>query len=114
MKDKLVLNRVPENHIKSSYVWFNIEYQGCRVGKLRGQIKGAVFVINSINVFSGYEGMGIATQIIDVLKSQYHKIIADRVRYTAKGFWCKMGFKRCSRDSYAYDVKDKQFLSGVR
>jgi len=103
MMQDVILSQVPGEQIASSYQWINIEHDDQRVGKLRGQPKGSSFVINSIQIFPEFERKGFARQTVEAIKQEYNPVIADRVRYTAKGFWKKLGFEPCSDGNYIYD-----------
>ncbi len=70
----------------------NIDCEDIRVGKVRGKIDRKTLTINSINVFPEYERQGYARDTINMFKKSFTIIIADRVRFTAIGFWEKMGF----------------------
>ncbi len=94
-----MLNRKQQH---SEYDWMNIEYGNTRVGKIRGQINAKVITIYSINIFPEFEGRGYAKKTIEMFKTTFDAIIADRVRPKAVGFWDKMGFRKIQGDNYVY------------
>lgn len=85
--------------------WMNIDRRGIRVGKARGKADGNVLTIYSINIFPEFEGKNYGRRTVDLFKSQFSTIIADRVRPTAKGFWEKMGFVSMEDGSYIFKKK---------
>ena len=92
MGEKVAVTFVARGKQKSEYDWANISVDNQRGGKLRCSISGNTLTIWSINVFPEFEGRGYARQSIEVLKHSFDTIIADRVRFTAIGFWERMGF----------------------
>jgi ribosomal protein S18 acetylase RimI-like enzyme len=89
----------------SRFDWINIERGRNRVGKIRTLIEGKTMTIFSINIFPEYERRGYARKIIDSFKASFHRIVADRVRYTAVEFWLKMGFINAGEGRYVYEKK---------
>jgi len=85
----------------SQYGWVNIEIGDTRIGKARISCTRKKLIINSINIFPEFERNGYAREVINRFKEDYEKIIADRVRNRAIGFWQKMGF---------IDNKDGNFI----
>ena len=83
----------------------DIECGRDRIGKVRSIIDGKILTIYSINIFPEYEGHGYAKQTIDMFKQSFDAIIADRVRYTAIGFWVKMDFVDMNDGNYTYHTK---------
>ena len=110
MPDKLKLKLVNRAIQPSGFDWINIDRCRTRIGKIRARLGGGTLTIFSINIFPEFEGNGYARKTIDTFKASFHRIIADRVRYTAVGFWVKMGFVNAGGGRYVYD-KDG---SGVR
>ena len=90
--DKLTFKLIPREEQKCGYDWMNIDHGDTRVGKVRGRIEGKSVTIYSINIFPEFERQGYAKATINLFKEHFDTIIADRVRYTAIGFWKKMGF----------------------
>ncbi|MCX5815135.1 MAG: GNAT family N-acetyltransferase [Proteobacteria bacterium] len=87
---------------KSAYNWVNISFNGDLVGKSRCKILYEKITIFSINIYPEFEEKGFGKEFIDILKEMFDAIIADRVRYTAIGFWEKMGFSRQGEDNYSW------------
>jgi hypothetical protein len=92
MPEQLIFKLITHNEQHSNYDWMNIEHCGQRVGKVRGLINGRTLTICSINIFPEFEGRGFARKTIIMFRKLFDVIIADRVRYTAIGFWKKMEF----------------------
>jgi len=53
-------------------------------------------------IYPEYEGHGYARAVISHFKTRYGLIVADRVRYTARDFWLKMGFVPETIDRYTW------------
>jgi len=98
---KLTFKLLDRESQHSDYDWMNIDRGTTRVGKVRGKISGKTLTINSINIFHEFERRGYARRTIEMFKKSFDTIIADRVRYTAVGFWEKMGF---------YSEKDSNYV----
>ena len=74
--------------------WFEAEIDGmtvARINVLRGEDN---IVIKFITVRTEYERTGVARYLVDMLKKWYSTIIAQGVKYNARGFWQKCGFQR--------------------
>lgn len=84
------------------YDWFDIEHEATQVGKARCRIEAHQFTVFSIMIYPEYEGRGYARAVIDHFKRTYPLIIADRVRYTAREFWTKVGFAPETIDRYVW------------
>ena len=104
MDKELTFKLIPRKEQHSGYDWMNIDHGDTRVGKVRGHIDGKSVTICSINIFPEFERHGYAKATIDLFKEHFDTIIADRVRFTAIGFWEKMGF---------VDQQDGTFVYGV-
>ncbi|MDP2875183.1 MAG: GNAT family N-acetyltransferase [Holophaga sp.] len=98
----LALIQQPRTPTLGDYDWFDIEQAGTQVGKSRCRIDPEQFTIFSIMIYPEYEGHGYARAVIDHFKQQYPFLIADRVRYTARDFWLKVGFEPESIDRYVW------------
>ena len=70
-----------------------IERGKVRVGNVRCRFMGEKVVVYSIQVFPEFQGNGYGSAAINLLKKRYPVIVADRVRFTAQGFWRKMNFQ---------------------
>ena len=84
------------------YDWFDLELDGAPVGKSRCRIEPDRFTVFSIMVYPEFEGQGLARVVIDHFKGEHALIVADRVRFTARGFWLKVGFRAESIDRYVW------------
>ncbi len=104
MSERLTFKLLPRDQ-RSDYDWLNIDCDTARVGKVRGLIDGRTLTIYSINIFPEFEGRGYGKKTIEMFKESFDAIIADRVRYTAIGFWVKMGFTDAGDGSYVYQKK---------
>jgi len=109
MPEQLTFKLISHNENHSNYDWMNIEHGSQRVGKVRGLIDGKTLTINSINIFPEFEGQGFARKTLNMFKKSFDTIVADRVRYTAIGFWEKMQFN--SDDNGNYIWKNKQYTN---
>jgi len=82
----------------SQYDWVDISSGDTRVGKARCKRVGltgrsnATIIIYSINIYPEWAGHGYGREFVDDCKCHFDTIIADRVRYSAKGFWDAVGF----------------------
>jgi len=102
MPEQLTFKLITHNEQHSDYDWMNIERNDIRVGKVRGLIRGKLLTISSINIFPEFEGQGFARETIRLFKNSFDTIIADRVRYTATGFWEKMQFSKDGKGNYVW------------
>jgi hypothetical protein len=111
MPDKLEINITNKATSSSPFDWINLNRLGVRVGKIRVSMHDNILTIYSINVFPEFEGNGYARRSLDFFKGSFNKIIADRVRHKATGFWDKMGFLNSGNGSYVYDKEAQRFTS---
>jgi len=84
------------------YERIDIDLPDVRVGNVRCRFMNEKVVIYSIQVFPEYQGNDYGTAAIDMLKSRFSVIVADRVRFTARDFWEKMGFKERPDGNWEY------------
>lgn len=101
MKD-LQIEFIPKTTQHSEYDWANLTFGEDRVGKVRCKIEGDKITIFSINVFSDYEGHGYGKHFVEYCKNNFNIVIADRVRFSAIGFWEKTGFHPLPDGNYEY------------
>ncbi len=94
--------RVVKHNACSDYDWMNIDFKNDRVGKVRGRTCQNRIIIYSINIFPRFERRGYATQTLLMIKQHFDSITADRVRFTAREFWKKMGFTAEQNGSYIW------------
>ncbi len=102
MQDALTFKLIAHDGQSSDFDWMNIDRGDVRVGKMRGLISGRELIIYSINIFPEFEGHGYAKDTIEMFKAHFDTIIADRVRYTAIGFWERMGFDSSNNGNYVW------------
>jgi len=102
MPDGLTFKLMARDEQHSDFDWMNIDCGDIRVGKVRGLINGKKLTIHSINIFPEFEGHGYAKETIEMFKTHFDAITADRVRYTATGFWEKMGFESDNNGNYVW------------
>lgn len=102
---KLTFKLLGRDKQYSDYDWMNIDLGTTRVGKVRGLIDGKTLTIHSINIFPVFERNGYARETIDMFKKSFNVIIANRVRYSAIGFWQKMGFNNDGDGNYIWKRK---------
>lgn len=93
---------VPREKQHSEYDWADISNAGERVGKVRCQIEDKAIVIYSINIYPEYSGHGYGRKFVEYCKAHFRKVIADRVRPTAVGFWEAMGFHNSADETWVY------------
>ncbi len=98
----LELIQLPRTEALGDYDWFDLEQAGTQVGKTRCRIEPGQFTVFSIMVYPEFEGQGLARVVIDHFKGEHALIVADRVRFTARGFWLKVGFRAESIDRYVW------------
>jgi GNAT superfamily N-acetyltransferase len=98
----LELIQRPRSPDLGDYDWFDLELAGTPVGKSRCRIEAGQFTVFSIMIYPEFEGRGYARVVIEHLKQEYPFIIADRVRFTARGFWLKVGFLPETIDRYVW------------
>lgn len=88
----ITIEFIPKEIQHSEYNWADISIGDQRVGKVRTQIDENTIVIYSINIYPEWAGHGYGKSFVDYCKEHYNKIVADRVRPSAIGFWEKVGF----------------------
>lgn len=107
MDQELTFKLIPREQQHSDYDWMSIDRGKARIGKVRGIIDGHNLTICSINIFPEFEKHGYAKATIDMFKEHFDTIIADRVRYTAIGFWNKMAFTNKGDGSWVFGELDE-------
>ena len=98
----LELIQLPRRPDLGDYDWFDLERGGTQVGKARCRIEPELFTVFSIMVYPEYEGNGYARLVIGHFQREFPLIVADRVRFTARAFWSKVGFSAESVDRYVW------------
>lgn len=102
MPGELTFRLIARDGKASDFDWMNIERGDIRAGKVRGLIIDRKLIVYSINIFPEFEGHGYAKKTIEMFKSHFDTIIADRVRHTAIGFWERMGFDSSKNGNYVW------------
>lgn len=94
----LSIEFLPTAQQHSQYDWVDISSGEDRVGKARckrtvsaGTGK-ATLIIYSINIYPEWAGHGFGREFVDYCKRDFERIVADRVRHSAIGFWEAVGF----------------------
>ena len=88
-----VLTITPPRDRFSGYDRIDIDLADVRGGNVRCRFMMKKVVVYSIQVFPEFQGNGYGAATIDMLKSRFSVIVADRVRFNAREFWQRMGFK---------------------
>jgi len=104
MKD-LIIEFISKETQHSEYDWANLNHQNDRVGKVRCKIESDKITIFSINVFPEFEGHGYGKAFVEYCKNNFSVVVADRVRFSAIGFWEKTGFYPLEDGNYEYSKK---------
>lgn len=86
----------------AGYDRIDIDLPEVRIGNVRCRFMGEKVVIYSIQIYPEFQRNGYATATIDMLKQRYSYLVADRVRFTARGFWEKMGFTALPDGNWEY------------
>lgn len=101
MKQLPELTITPRDSL-AGYDRIDIDLPEARIGNVRCRFMGEKVVVYSIQIFPEFQRNGYATATIDMLKNRYQVIVADRVRFTARGFWEKMGFTPLADGNWEY------------
>jgi len=80
----------------------DIDLPDARVGNVRCHLRVKEVIVYSIQVFPEFQGKGYGTAAIEMLKSRYRVVVADRVRFSAREFWEKKGFKERTDGNWEY------------
>lgn len=80
----------------------DIDMPDARVGNVRCHLRDKMVTVYSIQIFPEFQGNGYGTAAIEMLKSRYPVVVADRVRFTAREFWEKKGFKERPDGNWEY------------
>jgi len=86
----------------AGYDRIDIDRADVRVGNVRCRFSIEKVIVYSIQVFPEFQGHDYATVTIDMLKARFEIIVADRVRFTARDFWAKMGFVELDNGNWEY------------
>lgn len=93
---------VTERDHFDGYDRIDIDLPEARVGNVRCRFMNEKVVIYSIQVFPEFQRNGYARATIDMLKKRFNLIVADRVRFTARDFWERMGFQPLPDGNWEY------------
>ncbi len=100
MKQLPVLTITPNDTLGFDRI--DIDLPEARVGNVRCHLRDNEVIVYSIQVFPEFQGKGYGTAAIEMLKSRYRVVVADRVRFTARDFWEKKGFKERPDGNWEY------------
>ncbi len=89
---KLTFHVMHRKEQGSAYDWMNIDCGPTRVGKVRGLVEGKSLTVHSLNIFPEFERHGYGRETVEAFQAEFDRIVADRVRPTATGFWQRLGF----------------------
>jgi len=84
------------------YDRIDIDLPEARIGNARCRFMGEKAIIYSVQVFPEYQGNGYGRDTVDYLKQRFPVLVADRVRFTARDFWEKMGFEEHPDGNWEY------------
>ena len=84
------------------YDRIDIDLPDVRVGNVRCRFMDEKVIVYSITVCPEFQHNGYGPAVVDMLKSRYSVIVADRVRFTARDFWAKMGLKEKPDGNWEY------------
>ena len=101
---KLIAAQKSETH--SEYDWMNVFLDEEFVGKIRGKIQGKAITIYTITIFPEFQAHGTGRLVIERMQETFESIVADRVRFTAVGFWEKMNFVARPDGCFEYRKKN--------
>ena len=99
---KIAIDFLKKKAQHSEYDWADISVGDERVGKARCKIDTSKITICTINIYPEFEGHGYGREFVEYCKSQYKVVVADRVKYTAIGFWEAVGFLNNNDGSWIF------------
>ena len=103
---EVVAKRMPEFIVTRNDVLgfdrIDIDFPDVRVGNVRCRFMGDTVVVFSIQVFPEFQDKGYGRAAIDMLKTRFRVLLADRVRFAARGFWEKMEFREMPDGNWEY------------
>ncbi|HJW02827.1 MAG TPA: hypothetical protein VJ548_06050 [Azospira sp.] len=101
MKKMPELTITPRDSL-DGYDRIDIDLPEARVGNVRCRFMDEKVIVYSIQIYPEFQRNGYAKATIDMLKSRFRVIVADRVRFTAREFWGKMGFQEHPDGNWEY------------
>ena len=99
---KIKIVKLSKESNRSNYDWYNIYIDATLIGKLRGKSGNGILTVYSVQIFPEYQGLEYGRQVIELLKEDYKTIVADRVRFSARGFWEMTGFVERDDGCFVY------------
>ena len=101
------MKQIPEFTItpRSSFAGYDridIDLPDVRIGNIRCRFMSEKVIVYSIQVFPEFQHQGYGAAAIDMLKSRFRVLVADRVRFTARDFWQKMDFHPLPDGNWEY------------
>lgn len=88
---ELKLTVIPRPDL-AGYERIDMDVGDVRVGHVRCRFTIEKVIIYHIQVFPEFQGNGYGAAAIAMLKGRFQVLVADRVQFTARGFWKAMGF----------------------
>jgi hypothetical protein len=86
----------------SEYDWADISLGADRVGKARCRLTVTRLTICSINIYPEWEQRGFGREFVEWCQEHFAVVVADRVRYSAIGFWTALGFRDNHDGNWVY------------
>jgi GNAT superfamily N-acetyltransferase len=111
MTEGLKLTITPRSSL-TGYDRIDIDLPDVRIGNVRCRFMNEKVIVYSIQVVPEFQRQGYGIATIDLLKSRFAVIVADRVRFTARGFWTKMGLSELPDGNWEYRRHGQEPLVG--
>ena len=86
----------------ADYDRIDIDLPEARIGNIRCRFMNEKVIVYSIQIFPEFQHRGYGAAAIDLLKKRFSVLVADRVRFTARDFWDKMGFTALPNGNWEY------------
>ena len=86
----------------AGYDRIDIDLPDVRIGNVRCRFMNEKVIVYSIQVVPEFQRQGYGVATIEMLKERFAVIVADRVRFTARGFWTKMGLQELADGNWEY------------
>ena len=101
MKQTPQLTITPRSSL-AGYDRIDIDLPDVRIGNVRCRFMNEKVIVYSIQVVPEFQRQGYGVATIEMLKSRFAVIVADRVRFNARGFWTKMGLDELPDGNWEY------------
>ena len=101
MKQPPQLTITPRTSL-SGYDRIDIDLPDVRIGNVRCRFMNEKVIVYSIQVVPEFQRQGYGVATIEMLKQRFAVIVADRVRFNARGFWAKMGLDELPDGNWEY------------